>query len=176
MGLSKEEVLKPKLKINYKVIKDCIFESTFDTADKVSIDLMKKMLCANPKKRINIDKVLLHPYLSPFCFFIKSKSVLNKSKLYNSNSFEQINNLFENKTQLKNIFVSLNNVPYLKVIKHDNTYSIILSINSYFLSSKKNILRKIEENDIEKMDESDNTNEDSESNEEIFEEIKNNVS
>ena len=59
LGFSKEdeEVLKPKLKINYKVIKDSIFESTFDTADKDSIDLMKKMLCANPKKRINIDEV-----------------------------------------------------------------------------------------------------------------------
>ena len=109
-------------------------------------------------------------------FFIKSKSVLNKSKLYNNNSFEQINNLYKNKTQLKNIFISLNNVPDLKVIKHDNNYSIILSINSYFLSSKKIILRKIVENDIEKMDESDDTNEDSESNEEIFDEIKNNVS
>ena len=66
LGFSKEdeEVLKPKLKINYKEMKDSIFESTFDTADKDSIDLMKKMLCANPKKRINIDEVLLHPYLS----------------------------------------------------------------------------------------------------------------
>ncbi len=137
MGFSKEEVLKPKLKIKNKIIKDCIFESTFDTVDKVSIDLMKKMLCANPKKRINIDKVLLHPYLVPFCFFIKSKSVLNKSKLYNSNSFEQINNLYENKTQLKNIFVFLNKVPYLKVIKHDSNYSIILSIILIFYHLKK---------------------------------------
>ena len=66
LGFSKEDeqVLKPKLKINYKEMKDSIFESTFDTADKDSIDLMKKMLCANPKKRINIDEVLLHPYLS----------------------------------------------------------------------------------------------------------------
>ena len=66
LGFSKEdeEVLKPKLKINYREMKDSIFESTFDTADKDSIDLMKKMLCANPKKRINIDEVLLHPYLS----------------------------------------------------------------------------------------------------------------
>ena len=66
LGFSKEdeEVLKPKLKINYKEMKDSIFESTFDTADKDSIDLMKKMLCANPKKRINIDEVLLHPYLN----------------------------------------------------------------------------------------------------------------
>ena len=55
---------KPKLKINYKELKNCIFESTFNTADKDCIDLMKKMLCANPKKRINIDEVLLHPYLS----------------------------------------------------------------------------------------------------------------
>ena len=54
LGFSKEdeEVLKPKLKINYKEMKDSIFESTFDTADKDSIDL------------INIDEVLLHPYLS----------------------------------------------------------------------------------------------------------------
>ena len=66
LGFSKEdeEVLKPKLKINYREMKDSIFESTFDTADKDSIDLMKKMLCANPKKRINIDEVLLHPYSS----------------------------------------------------------------------------------------------------------------
>ena len=66
LGFSKEdeEVLKPKLKINYREMKDSIFESTFDTADKDSIDLMKKMLSANPKKRINIDEVLLHPYLS----------------------------------------------------------------------------------------------------------------
>jgi serine/threonine protein kinase len=66
LGFSKEdeEVLKPKLKINYKEMKNSIFESTFDTADKDSIDLMKRMLCANPKKRINIDEVLLHPYLN----------------------------------------------------------------------------------------------------------------
>ena len=66
LGFSKEDedVLKPKLKINYKEQKENIFENTFDTADQESIDLMKKMLCANPKKRINIDEVLLHPYLS----------------------------------------------------------------------------------------------------------------
>ena len=66
LGFSKEdeEVLKPKLKINYKEMKNSIFESTFDTADKDSIDLMKRMLCANPKNRINIDEVLLHPYLN----------------------------------------------------------------------------------------------------------------
>ena len=29
---------KHKLKINYKELKNCIFESTFDTADKNSID------------------------------------------------------------------------------------------------------------------------------------------
>ena len=116
-------------------------------------------------------------FFIPFCVFIKSKSVLNRSGLYNNNSFEQINNLYENKTQLKNIFASLNNVPYLKLIKHDNNNSIIFSKNLYFLSSKKNTLRKIEENDIENdTDENDDTNEDSESNEEIFEEIKNNVS
>ena len=116
-------------------------------------------------------------FFIPFCVFIKSKSVLNRSGLYNNNSFEQINNLYENKTQLKHIFVSLNNVPYLKLIKHDNNNSIIFSKNLYFLSSKKNTLRKIEENDIENdTDENDDTNEDSESNEEIFEEIKKNVS
>ncbi len=66
LGFSKEdeEVLKPKLKINYREMKESIFESTFDTADKDSIDLMKKMLCANPKKRINIDEILNHPYLA----------------------------------------------------------------------------------------------------------------
>jgi len=66
LGFSKEDedILKPKLKINYKEQKENIFENTFDTADQESIDLMKKMLCANPKKRINIDEILNHPYLA----------------------------------------------------------------------------------------------------------------
>ena len=110
-----------------------------------------------------------------FSFVIKSKSILNKSKLYINNSFDQINYLYDNKTQIKNNFTTFNNIPYNNVIKHDNNYSIILSKNSFFLSSKKNILRNIEESESDTTNENDDTDEDS--NEEIiFEEIKNNAS
>ena len=60
IGFSKEDekVLKPQLHINYRERPDNIFENTFDTAEKDSIDLMKKMLVANPKKRISIEDIL----------------------------------------------------------------------------------------------------------------------
>ena len=65
LGYTKEdeEILKPKLQIQYKEQKKNIFEDTFDCADALAIDLMKKMLCINPEKRIDIDGVLKHPYL-----------------------------------------------------------------------------------------------------------------
>jgi len=107
-----------------------------------------------------------------FCFAIKSKSILNKSKLYINSYFEEINNLNENKTQIKNTLISF----FLKVIKHGNNYSIILSNNSIFLSPKKNLLRKLEENDTNKTFESEDDDEDLKINEEILEEIKNNAS
>ena len=103
-----------------------------------------------------------------FCFAIKSKSILNKSKLYINSYFEEINNLNENKTQIKNTLISF----FLKVIKHGNNYSIILSNNSIFLSPKKNLLRKLEENDTNKTFESEDDDEDLKINEEILEEIK----
>ena len=110
-----------------------------------------------------------------FSFVIKSKSILNQPKLYINNSFDKINYLYENKTQIKNNFISFNNISYSNLIKRDNNYSIILSKNSYFLSSGKNILRNIEESESDKTDENNDTDEDS--NEEIiFEEIKNNAS
>ncbi|MCQ2817564.1 MAG: protein kinase [archaeon] len=66
LGFSKEdeEVLEPKIKINYKEQTPNIFENTFDCADALSIDLMKKMLTVNPEKRIDINGVLEHPYLA----------------------------------------------------------------------------------------------------------------
>ncbi len=83
--------------------------------------------------------------------------------------------LYDNKTQIKNNFISFNNIHYNNIIKHYSNYSIILSKNSYFLSSKKNILRNIEESESDKTNENDDSDEDS--NEEIiFEEIKNNAS
>ena len=65
IGFSKEDedALKPQLRINYRDKPDKIFENTFDTAEKDSIDLMKKMLVANPKKRISIEEILQHPFL-----------------------------------------------------------------------------------------------------------------
>ena len=65
LGYTKEdeEILKPKLQIQYKEQKKNIFEDTFDCADALAIDLMKKMVCINPEKRIDIDGVLKHPYL-----------------------------------------------------------------------------------------------------------------
>ena len=65
IGFSKEDekVLKPQLHINYREKPDNIFENTFDTAEKDSIDLMKKMLVANPKKRISVEEILKHPFL-----------------------------------------------------------------------------------------------------------------
>ena len=65
IGFSKEDekILNPQLHINYRQRPKNIFENTFDTADKDSIDLMEKMLVANPKKRISIEDILKHPFL-----------------------------------------------------------------------------------------------------------------
>ena len=65
IGFSKEDesVLKPQLHINYRERPKNIFENTFDTADKDSIDLMNKMLVANPNKRITVEEILKHPFL-----------------------------------------------------------------------------------------------------------------
>jgi len=65
IGFSKEDenVLKPQLHINYREKPDNIFENTFDTAEKDSIDLMKKMLVANPKKRMSVKEILKLPFL-----------------------------------------------------------------------------------------------------------------
>ena len=58
-----EEILKPKIKIQYKQTPSDIFEKTFDCADGEAIDLLKQMICVDPNKRIDIDGVLNHPYL-----------------------------------------------------------------------------------------------------------------
>jgi len=65
IGFSKEDeaVLKPQLHINLRERPKNIFENTFDIADKDSIDLMAKMLVANPNKRITVEEILKHPFL-----------------------------------------------------------------------------------------------------------------
>ena len=65
IGFSKEDekVLKPQLHINYRERPKNIFENTFDTAEKDSIDLMSRMLVANPNKRISVEEILEHPFL-----------------------------------------------------------------------------------------------------------------
>ena len=65
IGFSKEDekILKPQLHINYRDMPKNIFENTFDIGDKDSIDLMSKMLVANPNKRITIEEILKHPFL-----------------------------------------------------------------------------------------------------------------
>ena len=65
IGFSKEDdkVLKPQLHINFRERPKDIFENTFDTAEKDSIDLMSKMLVANPNKRITVEEILQHPFL-----------------------------------------------------------------------------------------------------------------
>ena len=65
IGFSKEDekILKPQLHINYRDMPKNIFENTFDTAEKDSIDLMSKMLVANPNKRITVEEILQHPFL-----------------------------------------------------------------------------------------------------------------
>ena len=65
IGFSKEDekILKPQLHINYRDMPKNIFENTFDIGDKDSIDLMSKMLVANPNKRITVEEILKHPFL-----------------------------------------------------------------------------------------------------------------
>ena len=65
IGFSKEDdkVLKPQLHINFRERPKDIFQNTFDTAEKDSIDLMSKMLVANPNKRITVEEILQHPFL-----------------------------------------------------------------------------------------------------------------
>ena len=58
-----EEILKPKIKIQYKEAASDVFEKTFDCADEEAIDLLKQMICVDPVKRLDIDGVLSHPYL-----------------------------------------------------------------------------------------------------------------
>lgn len=63
-GKKEEEFLQPKLQLNYKEIVSDIFETTFDCADSLAIDLMKKMLVVMPNERPTIEDVLKHPYLA----------------------------------------------------------------------------------------------------------------
>lgn len=42
------------------------FEERFKNWDPLSIDLLKKMLCFDPKKRVNAAEALQHPYLEPY--------------------------------------------------------------------------------------------------------------
>ena len=88
IGFSKEdeEVLKPQLHINHRERKKNIFVNTFDTAEKDSIDLMSKMLVANPNKRITVEEILKHPFLKneESYFYIKAenyKSIMSFAKV-----------------------------------------------------------------------------------------------
>lgn len=40
------------------------FDKRFETCPPIAIDLLKKMLTFNPKKRITVEDALAHPYLS----------------------------------------------------------------------------------------------------------------
>lgn len=65
LGYNEEDknVLNPKLDIALRTQSEQVFENTFDDADEVAIDLIKKMLVINPLKRIGINEILEHPFL-----------------------------------------------------------------------------------------------------------------
>ncbi len=65
LGFSEEdkEVLNPKLDICLRPINSKNFEITFDDAEEDAIDLLKKILIVNPKKRASIEEILEHPFL-----------------------------------------------------------------------------------------------------------------
>jgi serine/threonine protein kinase len=65
-----EEILNPKIELNHKEQQSDIFEVTFDCADNQAIDLLKKMLILNFQKRITIDEILDHEFLSEDKFFM----------------------------------------------------------------------------------------------------------
>ena len=40
------------------------FSKLFPTASPTALDLLKKMMCFNPRKRCSVEEALAHPYLS----------------------------------------------------------------------------------------------------------------
>jgi serine/threonine protein kinase len=50
--------------LNFKSQDANIFETKFDNADPLALDLLRNLLVVNPKKRLIIEKILEHPYLS----------------------------------------------------------------------------------------------------------------
>lgn len=66
LGYSEDDkaILNPKLDIIFRDMDSMIFEKTFDIADSEALDLLKKMIVLNPKNRLSINHVLLHPFLA----------------------------------------------------------------------------------------------------------------
>jgi len=65
LGFNEEdkEILNTKLDISFRQSNPKSFDITFDDADDEAIDLLKKILVLNPKKRINIEDILEHNFL-----------------------------------------------------------------------------------------------------------------
>lgn len=65
LGYTEEDknVLNPKLDIALRPQSPKAFEVTFDDADEIAVDLLKRMLVINPLKRANIEEILEHPFL-----------------------------------------------------------------------------------------------------------------
>jgi mitogen-activated protein kinase 15 len=57
-----------KIMENIKTNKQRSFTQSFAKASPEAIDLLRRLLCFNPKKRITIDEALNHPYLKAFHF------------------------------------------------------------------------------------------------------------
>lgn len=51
---------------NINVTKKRSFHSFFPGASEAAYDLLKKLLCFNPKKRLTAEEALKHPYISEF--------------------------------------------------------------------------------------------------------------
>ena len=110
-----------------------------------AIDLLKKILEVNPKKRITIKEIKEHPW------FNKVQNPLYKGIIYNINNINENKFPYDNKVisfVIKEFYIDDKNINEEKLIKMIKKHEINQYTATYYIT-KKNIL-KIEDNNSNK--------------------------